>query len=195
MCKGFEAREEQDMSQCLRCSKPCEATSVFCDNCQSLLRSQLWQAADTLEEETVAFSPIVAVSSDHGEVNSDPLDRITSPLPIISKFPLARHSDTPLPLPPPPSPSMPEPSENGNVVDYALQKLNEAAQSIAQVEQGNRRQPRASRLSPIRDISADIQRHSTPLPQIKKDKQDKQEVFESHPANAAVASKQGSKPG
>ena len=171
------------MSQCLRCSKPCEATSVFCDNCQSLLRSQLWQAADTLEEETVAFSPIVAVSSDHGEVNGDPLDRITSPLPIISKFPLARHPDTP-----PPSPSMPEPSENGNVVDYAVQKLNEAAQSIAQVEQGNRRQPRASRLSPIRDISADIQRHSTPLPQIKEDKQDKREVFESHPSNDAAAS-------
>ncbi|HEY6410445.1 MAG TPA: hypothetical protein VIY29_23580, partial [Ktedonobacteraceae bacterium] len=83
---------------------------------------------------------------------------------------------------------MPEPSENGNAVDYALQKLNEAAQCIAQVEQGNRRQPRASRLSPIRDISADIQRHSTPLPRIKEDKQDKREVFESHPSNDAVGS-------
>src|SRR5436190_1244702 len=91
---GIKAREEQDMSQCLRCNKPCEATFVFCDNCQSLLRSQLGQVVDTFEQE----------------------------------------------------------------------------------EQGNRRQLRASRLSPIRDISADIQRQSTiPLPQITKKLQHDQE--------------------
>ena len=57
-----------------------------------------------------------------------------------------------------------------------MQNLNEAAQRIAQEEQGNRRQLRASRLSPIRDISADIQRQSTiPLPQITKKLQSDQE--------------------
>jgi len=53
-----------------------------------------------------------------------------------------------------------------NSVEYTVHQLNEAAQRIAQVEPGNRRLPRASRLSPLRDISADIQRHSTPLPQV-----------------------------
>ncbi len=65
--RGIEAREEQDMSQCLRCNKPCEATFVFCDNCQSLLRSQLGQVADTFEEETITFSPLVALSPEHAE--------------------------------------------------------------------------------------------------------------------------------
>src|SRR5947207_428615 len=41
-CEGRVA-----MNQCLRCSKPCEATAVFCETCRSFLRGQLWQAANT----------------------------------------------------------------------------------------------------------------------------------------------------
>ncbi len=160
------------MSQCLRCSKPCQANSVFCENCQSLLRSQLWEAADTHEEESITLSPLAVASPEHGEVSSKPLERITAPLPVIAIAP-GREVSTPVP----PS-SLPASFDSENVVEHAVQKLNEAAQRIAELEQGNRRLPRASRLSPIRDISADIQRESTPLPRITKKLQDEEKEQE-----------------
>ncbi len=52
--------------------------------------------------------------------------------------------------------------------DQTISRLSEAAQLIAEVEPVNRRLPRASRLAPIRDISADIRRESTPLPKFTK---------------------------
>ena len=91
-------------------------------------------------------------------------DRITGPQPAVS-IPLLPQT------PPPLSPSLPGVYENddiASVVDRAIQRLNEAAKRIAEVEQGSRRMPRASRLSPLRDISADIQRQSTPLPKLVK---------------------------
>src|SRR5579859_7386490 len=33
------------MSQCLRCSKPCETSAVFCDECRSLLRNEFRQGS------------------------------------------------------------------------------------------------------------------------------------------------------
>src|ERR1700730_8479589 len=156
------------MSQCLRCSKPCEATSVFCESCRSLLRSQLWQSANTQKEEAVNIPPRVALSPENGEVSGDPLERITSPYPIIN----ASH----LPQTPPPE-CLPPPLgmfNNGSVAEYAVHQLNEAAQRIAQEEPGNRRVPHASRLSPLRDISADIQRQSTPLPLVSGEPEGKQ---------------------
>src|SRR2546421_1652354 len=92
-----EAQEEQCMSQCLRCSKPCEATSVFCESCRSHLRSQLWQAANTLPEASVAVSPVAVMSADAGD---DLWDRITGPQPIVSVPSLPQ-------TPPPLSPSLP----------------------------------------------------------------------------------------
>src|SRR5258708_39186234 len=50
------------------------------------------------------------------------------------------------------------------VVEDALHLLTDAARRIALVEQNIRRKPRVSRLTPLSDISADIQRHSTPMP-------------------------------
>src|SRR6266568_5317859 len=148
-----EAQEEQCMSQCLRCSKSCEATSVFCEACRSHLRSQLWQAANTLPEASVTVSPVAVMSAGSVDERDDLSDRITGPQPIVSVPPLPQ-------TPPPLSPSLPGIYENDDlagVVDQAIQRLNEAAQRIAEVEQGSRRMPRASRLSPLRDISADIQ--------------------------------------
>src|SRR2546430_10142309 len=157
------------MSQCLRCSKSCEATSVFCEACRSHLRSQLWQATNTLPGASVTVSPVPIMSAGSVEVSFDERDnlwdRITGPQPIVSVPPLPQ---TPQPL----SPSLPGIYENDDlagVVDQAIQRLNEAAQRIAEVEQGSRRMPRASRLSPLRDISADIQRQSTPLPILAKE--------------------------
>ena len=134
-----EAQEEQCMSQCLRCSKSCEATSVFCQACRSHLRSQLWQEANTLPEASVTVSPVVAVSSESVEVSADAdddlWDRITSPQPIVSAPSLPQ-------TPPPLSPSLPEAYNNSDiasVVDRAIQKLNQAAQCIAKHRAGAER--------------------------------------------------------
>src|SRR5713226_1074592 len=81
------------MSLCLRCNKPCTATSVFCDDCKLLLNYRLQQG-----ESLVAA----------------------------------------------------------------------AAHAITEVEQPTRRLPRPSRLAPVYDVSADIQRESTPHPTITK---------------------------
>ncbi|HZR44120.1 MAG TPA: BACON domain-containing carbohydrate-binding protein [Ktedonobacteraceae bacterium] len=78
-------------------------------------------------------------------------NRITTPLPIASANP------TPLPE---------ELNAPAHQMEQALYQLNDAAQRIAFVEQQerkDRRRPRASRLAPLRDISAEIQRDSTPL--------------------------------
>ena len=158
------------MSQCLRCSKPREAASVFCESCRSLLRSQLGQSADIVEEETLKLSPVIAVPPEHVEVSDDPLERITGPQPAVPQSQPER-----LDTPPPEAPIAPEEYGNEYVVEYTVKSLSEAARRIAEIEQGNRRMLHASRLSPIRDISADIQRNSTPLPQISKKSSAEQE--------------------
>lgn len=149
------------MSQCLRCSKPCETASVFCESCWPLLRSQLGRSANIYEEETLKLPSVIAMSPEHAEVSGDPLEYITSPYPAIPTSQSKR-----LDTPPPEAAIEPEKCGNEDVVEHAVKSLSEAARLIAGVEQGNHRVPRASRLSPIRDISADIQRNSTPLPQI-----------------------------
>src|SRR6266568_818340 len=139
------------MTQCLRCSKPCSPTSVFCDECRLLLRYQLQEGEHAFSVASIGTSPLTALSSEDevGElrVSDDPLERITSPQPIVDA---------------PPTPVVED------VVEQAVHQLNEAAQNIAKVEQAGRRVPRASRLAPIRDISADIRRESTPLPRVSK---------------------------
>jgi len=94
---------------------------------------------------------------EHLGVQGDPLERITSPLPSNRVQDLAQ-----------PQELMVQP----DLVEQAVTKLNEAAHLIEQEEDQskNDRKPRlysrASRLSPIVDISADIRRESTPLPKI-----------------------------
>src|ERR1700694_1477608 len=112
------------MSQCLRCSKPCETTSVFCEACRSHLRSQIWQAANTQPEAAIVVPSVVAMSAENGEVSGNPLERITGPQPIVR---------TPQ-LPVTPQPSVPASLgiySNGDVVEHAVHRLNEAAQRLA----------------------------------------------------------------
>ncbi|MDQ6644926.1 MAG: hypothetical protein M3Y76_10795, partial [Chloroflexota bacterium] len=117
------------------------------------------------------FSPISTMSPEPAEVSGDPLERITSSYPIVS-IPQPQLFETP----PPPTSFSPGALANGNVVELAVQRLNEAARCIAEVEQdSNRHAPHASHLAPIRDISADIQRHSTPLQPISKKTHHEQE--------------------
>jgi hypothetical protein len=147
------------MSQCLRCSKLCEPTAVFCDECRSLLRFQLRQrphlyASQQAHSSTNDEPPTLP---EHVSVQGDPLQRITTPLPSNRVTDLTQ-----------PQPLKVQP----DLVEQAVTRLNEAAQLIEQEEDQNRyeRKPRpysrASRLSPIVDISADIRRESTPLPNI-----------------------------
>ncbi|HWZ19566.1 MAG TPA: carboxypeptidase regulatory-like domain-containing protein [Ktedonobacteraceae bacterium] len=95
--------------------------------------------------------------SEHLSVQGDPLERITSPLPSNRVQDLAQPQGL---------------TVQPDLVEQAVTKLNEAAHLIEQEEDQskNDRKPRlysrASRLSPIVDISADIRRESTPLPKI-----------------------------
>src|SRR5579884_1412346 len=133
------------MSQCLRCSTSCEPNTIFCDECRSLLREHYHPSAS--RQDFVAIQPAQA---DEEKVDSEKAaiyDSDTGPLPII------KAPDTPQP---PPLPCYPD------IAEQAVSKLNEAAQLIAEASQ--RRIHRASRLAPLRDISGEIQRESTPMP-------------------------------
>src|SRR5919108_977355 len=144
------------MSQCLRCSKLCETTAVFCDECRSLLRYQLRQRPFLYaSQQATSSSDDSPTLPEHRGVQGNPLERITSPLPSNRVNELAQ---------PPALTTQPD------LVEQAVTKLNEAAHLIEQEEDQNKNDrkarvySRASRLSPIVDISADIRRESTPLP-------------------------------
>src|SRR6266853_2712508 len=147
------------MSQCLRCSKLCEPTAVFCEECRSLLRNQLQQrpSSDASQQAPSSTSVDPPTLPEHIGVQGDPLERITSPLPSN------RVNELPQP---------PALTAQPDLVEQAVTRLSEAAHLIEQEEdQGKndrkaRLYSRASRLSPIVDISADIRRESTPLPKI-----------------------------
>jgi hypothetical protein len=137
------------MKQCLRCGKPCETT--FCAECRSLLHDQLKRGEGGFADpSSYATVPLVAVSSAHEEgaiLNAESPERMTVSSSVTG--------DPETPLPP-----------VNNQVEEALHNLHDAAQRIAEVETDQRRKPRASRLSPFRDISGEIQRESTPHPHI-----------------------------
>ncbi len=147
------------MSQCLRCSKLCEPTAAFCEECRSLLRYQLLQRPELYasQQQTSSTSDDPPTLSEHQSVQGNPLERITSPLPINRVNELTQPQAL---------------AVQPDLVEQAVTRLNEAAHLIEQEEEqyGNERKPRlysrASRLSPIVDISADIRRESTPLPMV-----------------------------
>src|SRR5258708_7531651 len=149
------------MSQCLRCSKLCDATSIFCESCQSLLRNQLWQQVKTNVEATTITPPSVSVPAE-GKVSGDPLERITSSEPLTITPP-----HLPIVEPPVSAQVTLETYNNEPSIDHAFHQLSEAAQHMTDGGR-NHRTPRASRLAPMYDISADIQRHSTPLLKVSK---------------------------
>src|SRR5436305_3402403 len=108
------------MSQCLRCSKLCEATAVFCDECRSLLRYQL-QHRPSLSASQERSPSTISTLADYptfpelAGAQSDPLERITSPLPN------SRVNQTPQP---------PALIAQGDLVEQAVSRLSEAAQLI-----------------------------------------------------------------
>lgn len=159
--ESLDDQQKRDMSQCLHCSEPREATALFCDSCQAQLY-QLEAASKVpyidIAEAPTASHPIVAATAEAYKPELVWQDKNT-PLPLgsgVDEIPLSSEASQKSLV-----------SAHGmyvNMVEHAIHRLNDAARSIAAVDQSDKRQPHASRLSPIRDISADIQRHSTPLP-------------------------------
>ena len=154
-------QHQRDMNQCLHCNNPCDETALFCDACQSQLYRHDKAAQTAAPHEDIAdiiTAPRPIVIAPQNQYERIQGGESTVPLPHVAVEP----SYAPVgPQTPPP------PSVHGayvNIVDNAIHRLNDAARRIAAVEQSEKRQPRASRLSPLRDISADIQRQSTPLP-------------------------------
>ncbi|MBV9615453.1 MAG: hypothetical protein JO031_08360 [Ktedonobacteraceae bacterium] len=148
------------MNQCLRCNRQCSVTSLFCDNCEALFQEQESPALEESQHvekniSALATAPQVAVSSPQDDGGDDIARRITSPNPGV------------------PSSGSPQPSVytvQTNRVEQALHRLSEAARRLAATEPDNQRKPKISRLSPFRDISAEIQRKSTPLPSMHEQK-------------------------
>ena len=155
------------MSQCLRCRKPCEATAVFCDECRSRLRTEFRRGSVSHAAYGVQASPSIAVTSsissnvkEHFEQKGATDGRAAPPAPPQPVTPVLKTPVTPHP---------PNLITHQDVTEQAITRLSEAAQRISEVAaQPSRRLPRASRLAPFRDISADIRRESTPLPKFSK---------------------------
>ena len=173
------------MSQCLRCSKLCETSAVFCDDCRSLLRNEFrrgsasrssdadnatpmsapsWELASFPTSPLSASAPsLVAQKQERprdglgdGLADQDTMQSAIAETPRVSYAPITPHPPTMNSYTYPDSP------------DQTISRLSEAAQFIAEVDPANRRLPRASRLAPMRDISADIRRESTPMPRFAK---------------------------
>ncbi len=146
------------MNQCLRCNKSCSGTSLFCEECRALLGRQV-DGGQRVDISEVTTSPQVAIAEKSEEwglrAKDDLPERSTIPHPAI----------TSLPGTPPPLSTM---GTYATTVEQVLQRLSDAARRIASVDrgQGRRARPRIFRLAPLRDISAEIQRHSTPMPKI-----------------------------
>lgn len=147
---------EGAMNQCLRCNQSCDATALFCNDCRSLLQRR-GDGHVSYDTQNVSVSPhvLLTYAEQQGE---DLTERITAPVPVVQPA----HTTAIMQAPQTPSPSVQ--GVQAQLVEQIIHKLNDAARRIAAVEQNARRTPRASRLAPLRDMSAEIQRFSTPLP-------------------------------
>lgn len=133
------------MNQCLRCSKPCSPTSLFCDTCQSQLHTQLWQEAQSLTETPTQTPPVVVVSAAPEEKASSVAERETNPIPTVKTPTIENPPATPL------TPPIPQPAvyRGNHLIDQAVQRMNQAAERIALAGQHSRRILRPLRLRPI----------------------------------------------
>ncbi len=161
------------MSRCLHCSGSCAEDAVFCEACQDHAEGPVQQdfaGQAVLPVEALPTIPTLPLSSNgtHGE----PLGSPTIPFEPADEAEVS----------PPPSPvsasgSLPE--------DPTLSRLNAAARLIAEEEPGVRRlfRSRSARLKPLRDISAEIQRASTPHPSVQR----QPSTFDTQPEERQIA--------
>ena len=140
------------MSQCLHCGKPCAEHTVFCEACQEQARELFHQEPSEQFALAADFSPLtpVALPSAPTGQGGEPLGALT--VPFEASDPFTEVSSLA--------------SDSGvSSTDQAVSRLSAAARWIATEEPSASRLKRsARRLMPLRDISADIQRASTPHP-------------------------------
>ena len=152
------------MNQCLHYNRPCSGSSMLCKECILYLQQH------SQRREQIASSSSLAEISDAPE-SSLSVEGDTEPgIPILSSetVPMDVYASNDEFSPryevedeDPPASVIVDAS------DRSLERLNDAARLIAEAESDfpqNGRGPRASRLAPLRDISADIRRESTPMP-------------------------------
>lgn len=159
------------MSQCLHCGKPCAEQTVFCEECQEYTGEVFQQGSGSGQQ----ISPIL----------SFPL--------TPTAFASQEESDTALPgsvfVPCEPAQSsagevVPQisnfvPGDGLSSADRVVSRLNAAARWMDREDLGGsslKRRSHSSRLTPLRDISADIQRSSTPHP-----RQQRPSAFDTQP--------------
>src|SRR5216683_4829247 len=141
------------MSLCLHCDEPCAEHAVFCEECQEQARELFQQEQPEQLAFVAEFSPQTPTSfaSSPGEEEEVLLGAVTVPFepsePVAEALPV----------------------EHGlSSSDQVLSRLSAAARLISTEEAGEPRLKRSSRLRPLRDISEDIQRASTPHPSQKR---------------------------
>ncbi len=160
------------MSQCLRCKGPCDAAAVFCNECRATLRTSFRSASSlhAFSEKDTSLPAhgtrgISAVVQDLGKVD-ELADEQAAEQSEQSSIEQKTRPQRATKAPDTPHPPVLESYADSSGQAFSL--LNEAARRIARDDSGNatlnRRLPRASRLAPFRDISAEIRRESTPLP-------------------------------
>jgi len=149
------------MSQCLHCSKLCAEDVLFCEDCQAHAEELLQQVISPPDK-----SPLV--------VDASP---ITAPeLAAQSALSWPELGSATIPFEPSDSATLAEEdfshfaTLNPDTAEQAVLKLNEAARGIPRSVRGEQSslRSRLARLKPLRDISSEIQRGSTPHPRIKR---------------------------
>src|SRR5579883_1812083 len=150
------------MSRCLHCSEPCAEDALFCERCQDHAEVPV---QENLPVEALPTLPTLPLSS-NGDGNGKPLGTPTVPF---------EPSDEVEIISPPPERDLGYPSD-----EQALSRLNAAARLIAEEEPGAMRlfRSRSARLKPLRDISSEIQRASTPHPSVQ---QQRELTFDTQP--------------
>lgn len=141
------------MKQCLRCSKPCADTGIFCDDCRALVQhSQVEHSRKSIKHlADLSTTPLIVLSPDAGDIEADTLHEQPS---VDSESAIdgaeTRQADL-------------EAELTHDTVEQTLNRLSDAARQVASIDAEQKRRPRASRLAPLLDISADIRRDSTPM--------------------------------
>ncbi len=149
------------MGLCLHCSKPCADDVLFCEACQD-------HAGGVFHWEIPDYGDL------RGESSSISASTVPAPDEMEREWP----GSIAMPFKPAESSSDGGSSRLSALVqggpdgttDLAISKLSAAARQIAEEGSGRRRslRSRSARLRPLRDISSEIQRGSTPHPRIKR---------------------------
>ena len=161
------------MSQCVRCSGPCADDAVFCESCQDHAEEGVLPVDSARENPPAEASPVLPALL---TLHDRKLQEEPGGTPPISFEPSERSESRE--TPPEEAALQGAGGDGTSSIEQALFKLSAAAHWIEAEEPSAQSQFRArsARLKPLRDISSEIQRASTPHPRINSDA-----VFDTQP--------------